>query len=129
MSIQFFECDETRYVNWDAVSEEVRPAVRAGVYDGGWGWQLSKNPYLCGQWFVSDAAISDNQARWEKTLASEAADCVDINDEIAEMLAELEVAALQDLICKLYVYDCGHANFNDLCQHHCNLSTHGKRQC
>ena len=102
MSIQFFECDETRYVNWDAVSEEVRPAVRAGVYDGGWGWQLSKNPYLCGQWFVSDAAISDNQARWEKTLASEAADCVDINDEIAEMLAELEVAAEEGWYYELY---------------------------
>lgn len=102
MSIQAFVCDETRYAKWDAIAEEVRPAIRAGVYDGGEGWQLSKNPFLCSQWFVSDAAISNSQAQWERVLAKEAEECAEINDAIAEMLAELDVAAEEGWYYELY---------------------------
>lgn len=79
--------DETRYLPWAKVKEEVLPALRGGVFDHP-GWKEELNPYYLSSFFVSDAAITVKQAEWEK---EEEHQTEKINERIASMLAELNV--------------------------------------
>ena len=79
--------DETRYLPWKKVQEEVLPTLRGGAYDHP-GWDEQINPYYLSQMWVSDAAITLKQAEWEKSMNDQTDD---INEQIAEMLAEVQV--------------------------------------
>ena len=79
--------DETRYLGWRKVQEEVLPALRGDTYDHP-GWRRNENPYYLSQMWVSDAAITAAQAEWEK---AENDQTDEINEQIAEMIAELNV--------------------------------------
>lgn len=80
--------DEVRYLQpWRKVQEEVLPTLRGGVYDHP-GWDEKLNPYYLSQMWVSDAAITVKQAEWEKAYDTQTPE---INEQIAEMLAELRV--------------------------------------
>lgn len=79
--------DETRYLPWRKVQEEVMPTLRGDTYDHP-GWRRNENPYYLSQMWVSDAAITVAQAEWEKTEDDQTAE---INEQIAEMIAELNV--------------------------------------
>ena len=80
--------DETRYLQpWRKVLEEVLPSLRGDTYDHP-GWRRNENPYYLSQMWVSDAAITVAQAEWEK---SEEHQTPEINEQIAEMIAELNV--------------------------------------
>lgn len=79
--------DETRYLPWKKVLEEVVPTLRGGVYDHP-GWDAKQNPYYLSQMWVSDAAITVKQAEWEKNIDTQTEE---VNGQIAEMLAELQV--------------------------------------
>ena len=79
--------DETRYLPWKKVQEEVMPALRGDTYDHP-GWRRNENPYYLSQMWVSDAAITVAQAEWEK---AENDQTQEINEQIAEMIAELNV--------------------------------------
>ena len=96
MNISSLRCDETRYIPWDKIAEEVRPAVRGGIYDHP-GWNRDKNPYYCSEWYVSDAAITASQAIWETVISNEALmdNIPEINDQISTMLAHLRVASME----------------------------------
>ena len=80
--------DETRYLQpWRKVQEEVLPTLRGGSYDHP-GWNEQENPFYLSQTWVSDAALTVAQQEWEKDMEDQTDD---INDQIAEMLAELDV--------------------------------------
>lgn len=79
--------DETRYLPWKKVLEEVMPTLRGGVYDHP-GWNEKLNPYYLSSMWVSDAAITVKQAEWEKSFDDQTDD---VNEQIAEMMAELQV--------------------------------------
>lgn len=79
--------DETRYLPWRKVQEEVMPTLRGDTYDHP-GWRRNENPYYLSQMWVSDAAITMAQSEWEK---AEDAQTLEINEQIAEMMAELNV--------------------------------------
>lgn len=79
--------DETRYLPWRKVQEEVLPTLRGAAYDHP-GWNEELNPYFLSQMWVSDAAITVQQAEWEKNIDDQT---LEINEKIAEMLAELQV--------------------------------------
>lgn len=79
--------DETRYLPWRKVQEEVMPTLRGDTYDHP-GWRRNENPYYLSQMWVSDAAITVAQAEWEK---AEDDQTQEINEQIAEMMAELNV--------------------------------------
>lgn len=79
--------DEARYAPWAKFKEEVMPTLRGEVYDHP-GWKASLNPRYLSLTVMSDAAISQRQALWEKERES----CTDeINSQICKMLAELKV--------------------------------------
>ncbi|MGN0091265.1 MAG: hypothetical protein ACI36Z_09995 [Alloprevotella sp.] len=80
--------DETRYLQpWRKVQEEILPTLRGGSYDHP-GWNERENPFYLSQTWVSDAAITVKQQEWEKDMDDQTDD---INEQIAEMLAELDV--------------------------------------
>lgn len=79
--------DETRYLPWKKVQEEVMPTLRGDTYDHP-GWKRNENPYYLSQMWVSDAAITVAQSVWEE---AEKDQTEDINEQIAEMMAELKV--------------------------------------
>ena len=79
--------DETRYLPWKKVQEEVLPTLRGGSYEHP-GWNEKLNPYYLSQMWVSDAAITVKQAEWESNIDKQT---LDINEKIAEMLAEVQV--------------------------------------
>lgn len=79
--------DETRYLPWRKVQEEVMPTLRGDTYDHP-GWRRNENPYYLSQMWVSDAAITMAQSEWEK---AEDEQTLEINEQIAEMMAELNV--------------------------------------
>ena len=79
--------DETRYLPWRKVQEEVMPTLRGDTYDHP-GWRRNENPYYLSQMWVSDAAITMAQSEWEK---AEDDQTLEINEQIAEMMAELNV--------------------------------------
>lgn len=93
LSITSCRLDEARYSPWSHVQEEVMPAIRASVYDHP-GWKTT-NPALCSFWAVSDGALSNAQAVWEEKMqALITPEIQEVNDAIAQMLAELEVARI-----------------------------------
>ena len=89
--------DETKYLPWQRVKEEVLPTLRGDfmppsarkteVKQWGMGTNKKTNPYYCSQLWVSDAGLTMRQCEWEK---EEDFQTQDINKEIAEMLGELK---------------------------------------
>lgn len=89
--------DETKYLPWQKVKEEVLPTLRGDfippsmnkttVKRWGFGYNKKINPYYCSQLWVSDAGLTQKQCEWEKEKDYETKD---INAQIAEMLAELK---------------------------------------
>lgn len=88
--------DETKYLPWQRVKEEVLPTLRGDFLPPSarkteikrWGYGSNqKNPYYCSQLWVSDAGLTQKQCEWEKEKDYETKD---INAQIAEMLAELK---------------------------------------
>lgn len=79
--------DETRYLPWHKVQEEVLPTLRGDTLDYP-GRRRNENPYYLSQMWVSDAAITMAQSEWEK---AEDDQTLEINEQIAEMMAELNV--------------------------------------
>lgn len=89
--------DETKYLPWQRVKEEVLPTLRGDFMPPaarkvekkqvGRGTDQKLNHYYCSQLWVSDAGLTQKQCEWEK---EEMYQTTDINDQIAEMLAELK---------------------------------------
>lgn len=89
--------DETKYLPWKRVKEEVLPTLRGDfipasarkteVKKWGFGTNSKINPYYCSQLWVSDAGLTQRQCEWEKEKDFETKD---INRQIAQMLAELK---------------------------------------
>lgn len=80
--------DESRFLPWKKVLEEVIPALRGGVYDHP-GWSEKSNPYYLSSMFVSDAALTVKQSEWERHMEGDQTE--EVNQKIAEMLAELSI--------------------------------------
>ncbi len=88
--------DETKYMPWQRVKEEAFPTLRGDFMptsarktqkkQWGYGTDPKINNYYCAKMFVSDAGLTARQCEWEK---EEVYETKDINDQIAEMLAEL----------------------------------------
>lgn len=89
--------DETKYLPWQKVKEEVLPTLRGdflppsankvNMKRWGFGYDKRINPYYCSQLWVSDAGLTQKQCEWEKEKDYETKE---INSQIAEMLAELK---------------------------------------
>lgn len=89
--------DETKYLPWKRVKEEVLPTLRGDFMPAaarkteqkrwGYGTDPKINPYWLSQLWVSDAGLTQRQCEWEKEDQYETRD---INRQIAEMLAELK---------------------------------------
>ena len=89
--------DETKYLPWSRVKEEAFPTLRGDFMPAsarrvekkqwGYGTDPRINNYYCSTMFVSDAGLTQKQCEWEK---EEMYETRDINDQIAEMLAELK---------------------------------------
>lgn len=88
--------DETKYMPWGRVKEEAFPTVRGDFMPTAmrktekkqWGYGIDPkvNNRYCSTMFVSDAGLTQKQCEWEK---EEMYETREINDQIAEMLAEL----------------------------------------
>lgn len=88
--------DETKYMPWARVKEEAFPTVRGDFMptamrktekkQWGYGTDPKINNRYCSTMFVSDAGLTQKQCEWEK---EEMYETRDINNQIAEMLAEL----------------------------------------
>lgn len=88
--------DETKYLPWQRVKEEVLPTLRGDFMPPaarkverrqvGRGTDQKLNHYYCSQLWVSDAGLTQKQCEWEK---EEMYQTTEINSQIAEMLAEL----------------------------------------
>lgn len=97
LNLAFLIGDETKYLPWQRVKEEVLPTLRGDfmpssahkteVKRWGYGTNPKVNPYYCGQLWVSDAGLTQKQCEWEKEKDYETKD---VNTQIAEMLAELK---------------------------------------
>lgn len=89
--------DETKYLPWQRVKEEVLPTLRGDFMPAaarkteqkrwGYGTDPKINPYWLSQLWVSDAGLTQRQCEWEKEDQYETRD---INRQISEMLAELK---------------------------------------
>ena len=89
--------DETKYLPWSRVKEEVLPTLRGDFMPAaarkvekkqfGAGTDPKMNHYYCSQLWVSDAGLTQKQCEWEK---EEMYETHDINEQIMEMLAELK---------------------------------------
>lgn len=89
--------DETKYLPWTRVKEEAYPTLRGDfmppsarkIEQKRWGYGTDPkiNPYYCSTCFVSDAGLTNSQCQWEK---EEQYETHEINDQIAQMLAELK---------------------------------------
>lgn len=96
LNLAHLMADETKYLPWQRVKEEVIPAVRGDymppearkmeVRRWGYGTDGRVNPYWLSMIFCSDAGLTQSQCLWEK---EENAETADVNRQIAEMLAEL----------------------------------------
>lgn len=88
--------DETKYMPWSRVKEEAFPTVRGDFVptsmrrtekkQWGYGTDPKINNRYCSTMFVSDAGLTQKQCEWEK---EELYETKDINNQIAEMLADL----------------------------------------
>lgn len=89
--------DETKYLPWQRVKEEVIPTLRGDfmppsakkVEQKRWGYGTDPkiNNYWLSQLWVSDAGLTQRQCEWEK---EEQYETKEINAEIASMLADLK---------------------------------------
>lgn len=89
--------DETKYLPWQRVKEEVLPTLRGDFMPAaarkverkqwGYGTDPKMNQYWLSQLWVSDAGLTQKQCEWEK---EEQYETKEINAQIAEMLAELK---------------------------------------
>lgn len=89
--------DETKYLPWQRVKEEVLPTLRGDFMPPaarkvekkryGAGTDPKMNHYYLSQLWVSDAGLTQQQCLWEKEKEYETRE---INAQIAEMLAELK---------------------------------------
>ncbi len=89
--------DETKYLPWQRVKEEVLPTLRGDfmppsarkVEQKRWdyGTDPKMNHYWLSQLWVSDAGLTQSQCQWEK---EELYETKEVNEQIAEMLAELK---------------------------------------
>lgn len=89
--------DETKYLPWQKVKEEVLPTLRGDfmppsarkseVKRWGYGTDGKRNPFWLSQLWVSDAGLTQKQREWEKEKDNETKD---VNAKIAEMLADLK---------------------------------------
>ena len=89
--------DETKYLPWQRVKEEVLPTLRGDFMPPsarkvekrqyGAGTDPKINQYYCSQLWCSDAGLTQKQCEWEK---EEAYQTREVNEQIASMLAELK---------------------------------------
>lgn len=88
--------DETKYMPWARVKEEVLPTLRGDFMPPSarktevkrWGYGTDpkiNNNWLCQLW-VSDAGLNARECQWEKEKDFET---VEVNKQISEMMAEL----------------------------------------
>lgn len=88
--------DETKYMPWQRVKEEVLPTLRGDflppsvkkVEQKRWGFgvDIKRNNHYLSQLWVSDAGLNNRECMWEKEAEYET---LDINDKIKEMMAEI----------------------------------------
>ncbi len=89
--------DETKYLPWQRVKEELLPTLRGDFMPPaarkveqrrfGYGTDPKVNPYWLSQLWVSDAGLTQAQCEWEKEDQYETHE---VNEKIAEMLADLK---------------------------------------
>jgi len=88
--------DETKYLPWQRVKEEVFPTLRGDFMPPSarktekrvWGYGTGpQNPYWLSSLFVSDAGLTQAQTIWEQDGREQ--ESKDINHKLSEMLAEL----------------------------------------
>lgn len=89
--------DETKYVPWQRVKEEILPTLRGDfmppsarkteLKQWGRGTDPKINNHWLSQLWVSDAGLTQAQCLWEKEKEFESHE---VNNQIAEMLAELK---------------------------------------
>ena len=89
--------DETKYLPWQRVKEEVIPTLRGDFMPPsarkvekkmwGRGTDPKMNSHWLSQLWVSDAGLTQGQCLWEKERDFET---LDINDKLTSMLAELK---------------------------------------
>ena len=88
--------DETKYMPWQRVKEEVLPTLRGDfmppsarkveVKRWGYGVDQKRNNHYLSQLWVSDAGLNNRECLWEKEAEYET---LDVNDKIKEKMAEL----------------------------------------
>ncbi len=89
--------DETKYLPWQRVKEEVLPTLRGDFMPPSarktekktWGRGIdpNRNNHWLSQLWVSDAGLTQAQCLWEKEREFET---TEINDKLANMMAELK---------------------------------------
>ena len=88
--------DETKYMPWQRVKEEVLPTLRGDfmppsvkkveVKRWGFGVDIKRNNHYLSQLWVSDAGLNSRECMWEKEAEYETRD---VNEKIKEMMAEI----------------------------------------
>ena len=88
--------DETKYMPWPRVKEEVLPTLRGDFMPPsarkteqkrwGYGTDPRRNNHYLSQLWVSDAGLNNRECLWEKEAEYET---LEVNDKIQEMMAEL----------------------------------------
>ena len=88
--------DETKYMPWPRVKEEVLPTLRGDFMPPsarkteqkrwGYGTDPKRNNHYLSQLWVSDAGLNNRECLWEKEAEFET---LEVNDKIQEMMAEL----------------------------------------
>lgn len=102
MTLSSAAADETRYLPFQKMKEELFPAIRPELISKGsglmgdgfrntakytFGYNVDYNPLYLSKFFVSDPSITQKQALWEQEELSQTDD---INHEIDLMLAEAD---------------------------------------
>ena len=93
--------DETKYMPWQRVKEEVLPTLRGDflpksmrkteVKRWGYGTDPRMNNHWLSQLWVSDAGLNNRECLWEKEAEYET---FEVNDKIKQMMAELRYLEL-----------------------------------
>lgn len=88
--------DETKYMPWQRVKEEVLPTLRGDfmppsarkVEQKRWGYgvDIRRNNHYLSQLWVSDAGLNNRECMWEKEAEYET---LEVNEKIAEKMAEI----------------------------------------
>ena len=95
--------DETKYMPWQRVKEEVLPTLRGDFLPKAYRkteqkrWGYGTDPKMNNKWlsqlWVSDAGLNARECLWEKEAEYET---TDVNRQIEEMMAEVRYAELYD---------------------------------